>query len=185
MALARLQMGARILDVGSAESTFPLSAASLGFKVTAVDPRGLPYEHPNLTTVSARLEDLDVPDERYDAVFLISTIEHVGLPAYGIRPGREMVRDDGADRKLLDRIAAELLAAGGIVVITTPYGGVDETDFERIYDDAALTRLLDGWEVLQRIDMARSGPMQWNALPSGGTVDKDGVAMLVARPAAS
>ena len=31
-ALSRLEPGARILDIGSAESTFPLSAASLGYR---------------------------------------------------------------------------------------------------------------------------------------------------------
>ena len=40
--------GARILDIGSAESTFPLSAASLGYRVTAIDQRPLAYSHPNL-----------------------------------------------------------------------------------------------------------------------------------------
>jgi 2-polyprenyl-3-methyl-5-hydroxy-6-metoxy-1,4-benzoquinol methylase len=185
MALGRLGAGARILDVGSAESTFPLSAASLGFQVTAVDPRGLPYEHPNLETVSARFEDLKAPAERFDAVFLISTIEHVGLPAYGIQPHGEVVPGGGADREMLDRIRAELIGAEGIVVITTPYGRVDVTDFERTYDDAALARLLEGWEVLERIDMTRRGPREWNVLPDGGTVDDDGVAMLVARPVSS
>jgi 2-polyprenyl-3-methyl-5-hydroxy-6-metoxy-1,4-benzoquinol methylase len=185
MALGRLEAGARILDVGSAESTFPLSAASLGFRVTAVDPRGLPYEHPNLETISARFEDLGAPAERFGAVFLISTIEHVGLPAYGIRPHGEVTPGDGADREMLDRIRAELIGVDGIVVITTPYGRVDVTDFERTYDDAALVRLLEGWEVLQRIDMTRRGSLEWDVLPGGGTVDEDGVAMVVARPAAS
>jgi hypothetical protein len=185
MALGRLEAGARILDVGSAESTFPLSAASLGFRVTAVDPRGLPYEHPNLETISARFEDLEAPAERFGAVFLISTIEHVGLPAYGIRPHGGVTPGDGADREMLDQIRTELIAADGIVVITTPYGAVDVTDFERIYDDAALVRLLEGWEVLERIDMTRRGPLEWDVLPDGETVDEDGVAMLVARPAAS
>src|SRR5271155_4432893 len=46
--LGRLDPPARILDVGGAESTFALSAASLGYRVTAIDPQGVPYEHPNL-----------------------------------------------------------------------------------------------------------------------------------------
>src|ERR1700677_3043737 len=36
-ALGRVSPPARVLDIGSAESTFPLSAASLGYQVTALD----------------------------------------------------------------------------------------------------------------------------------------------------
>jgi hypothetical protein len=185
MALGRLPDGARILDVGSAESSFPLSAASLGFQVTAVEPRGLPYEHPNLTTFAGRLEDLPAPEERFAAVFLVSTIEHVGLPAYGITPSGPVTPGAGADRETLVRLRGELLAADGLMVITTPYGPVGVTDFERTYDDEALARLLEGWEVLQRVNLTRRGALEWGVLDEGETVDEDGVAMIVARPAAS
>ena len=60
-ALSRLGPGTRILDIGSAESTFPLSAASLGYRVTAIDPRPLAYSHPNLESHAALLEDWDGP----------------------------------------------------------------------------------------------------------------------------
>ena len=74
-ALSRLGPGARILDIGSAESTFPLSAASLGYQVTAIDPRPLAYSHPNLESHPVLLEDWDAPAGSFDAAFLISTIE--------------------------------------------------------------------------------------------------------------
>jgi hypothetical protein len=187
MALGRLPIGASILDVGSAESTFPLSAASLGYRVTAVDPRGLPYTHPHLATVAGTFEDLPAPDaaERFAAVFLISTIEHVGLPAYGVTPHGEVHPGEGADRELLDRVRRELLADGGMVVITTPYGYQRVTDFERTYDDGSLARLLEGWEVLERTIVSHSEPLVWNVPQTDGPTDDPGVAMIVARPAAS
>ena len=66
-ALSRLGPGARILDIGSAESTFPLSAASLGYQITAIDPRPLAYSHPNLESHAALLEDWDAPPASFDA----------------------------------------------------------------------------------------------------------------------
>ena len=127
--------GARILDVGSAESTFPLSAASLGYKVTAIDPRPLPYSHPNLESHAARFEEWDAPSERFAAAFLISTIEHVGLRAYGERAYGSTEHGEGADLELINRVR-ELLAPDGILVLTTPYGQrVDTTELERIYDE--------------------------------------------------
>jgi 2-polyprenyl-3-methyl-5-hydroxy-6-metoxy-1,4-benzoquinol methylase len=181
MALGRVDSGSRILDVGSAESTFPLSAASLGYQVTAVDPRGLPYDHPNLETVAARFEDLPTPQEPYAAVFLVSTIEHVGLPAYGVQPRGEVHPGLGADREMLAHVR-ELLSDDGIVVVTTPYGTRQVTDFERTYDDDALASLLVGWEVLQRAVVARRDPSVWENAFEGESVDGGGVVMVVAKP---
>jgi hypothetical protein len=183
-ALGRLPTGARILDVGSAESTFPLSAASLGYQVTAVDPRGLSYSHPNLRTVAATVENLPAPPptERFDAMFLISTIEHVGLPAYGVTPHGEVLPGAGADLELLDRARDELLADDGIVVITTPYGRRGVTDFERTYDDDSLTHLLEGWEVLERVIVSQSQRLVWTVAQADAPLGDPGVAMVVARP---
>jgi 2-polyprenyl-3-methyl-5-hydroxy-6-metoxy-1,4-benzoquinol methylase len=186
MALSRLPADASILDVGSAESTFPLSAASLGFRVTAVDPRGLPYSHPNLEVIAGRFEDLPAPERPFDAVFLISTIEHVGLSAYGVRPHGDTTPGQGADRDLVKRIGLGLLAENGLLVLTTPYGAAAVDDFERIYDDAALESLFEGWTVIERRVATRRDRVTWEAL--GGerpTVVGDGVAMIIATPTPS
>ncbi len=184
MALGRLEPGSKILDVGSAESTFPLSAASLGYRVTAVDPRGLPYTHPNLETVAGRFEDLETPGERFAAVFLISTIEHVGLPAYGIQPQGDVHPGLGADRDLLDHVR-DLLVEDGIVVLTTPYGASRVNDFERTYDDEALDRLLEGWETVERRVAVRRGDLTWEPVSGDVTAGDVSVVMVVARPASA
>jgi hypothetical protein len=185
MALGRLPHGASILDVGSAESTFPLSAASLGYRVTAVDPRGLPYSHPNLDVLAGRFEDLPTPEQRFDAVFLISTIEHVGLPAYGVVPRGVVLPGSGADRELLERVSSELLSEDGLLVVTMPYGPEAVDDFERTYGDDALDRLLDGWTVVERRAASRRDGVTWEIQGESATVDEDGVMMILASPARS
>lgn len=182
MALGRLRLGSSILDVGSAESTFPLSAASLGYRVTAVEPRGLPYSHPLLETVAARFEDLPAPERPFDAVFLISTIEHVGLPAYGVTPHGEVTPGLGADRELLQRVRTKLLAPDGFVVVTTPYGERAVDDFERTYDDDALQALFDGWKVTERRTAGARDAVTWEPREPGVPVGDDGVVMIVATP---
>ena len=179
-ALCRLHAGARILDIGSAESTFPLSAASLGYKVTAIDPRPLMYSHPNLESYACRLEDWDAPAEPFAAVTLISTIEHIGLGAYGEPVYGSPEHGTGADLAFLDRVS-RLLAPEGVMILTTPYGTRGITELERIYDADSLDRLLAGWDVLERRIVVRRDPLVWDA---DGTMEPGdrGVVMLIASP---
>jgi hypothetical protein len=180
-ALGQLTPPARILDIGSAESWFPLSAASLGHEVTAVDLRPLPYAHPNLTSFAGRFEDWEAPPDPFDAVFLISTIEHVGLGAYGdsayggAAPGR------GADRDMLQRVR-RLLADDGLVALTTPYGPAAVTELERVYDADSIAALLEGWNVVQRHEVFRQDDLTW-ATGAPPSVDARGVVMVLATPA--
>jgi SAM-dependent methyltransferase len=177
-ALGRVSPPARILDIGSAESTFPLSAASLGYRVTALDLRPLPYSHPNLESFAGRFEDWEPHEERFDAAFLISTIEHVGVGAYGEPSYGKGTAGHGADRAMVERLG-ELLVPGGLLVITTPYGVAEVNELERTYDDESLDALVEGWKVLERHTITTSGGLTWmpGERPSSG---ERGVAMLVA-----
>jgi SAM-dependent methyltransferase len=180
-ALGRLKHGARVLDIGSAESTFPLSAAALGYHVTAVDLRPLPYSHPNLESFAGRFEDWEPPAEPFDAAFLISTVEHVGLGAYGEAAYGERVAGRGADRRMLEGLR-ELLAPGGLVVITTPYGVAKVDQLERTYDEQSLQALVEGWDVLERSVIVARDKLTWlpGESPRKG---QRGVVMLVISPA--
>ena len=177
--LATLEPGARIIDIGAAESTFALSAASLGYRVTAIDLRSMPdFKHPNLELVIQRFEDWQAPVDGFDAAFLISTIEHVGLGAYGEAHYGEDSVGAGADRALVDCLGNRL-AKHGKLILTVPYGDASIGDLERSYDDAGLDRLLDGWRILKRRICVQLGQLQW--LPADGHQEgRRGVAMIVA-----
>lgn len=179
-ALGSVPPAARILEIGSAESTFSLSAASLGFRITAVDPRPLPYTHPNLESFAGPLEQLAPPVEPFAAAFLISTIEHVGLGAYGEDAYGDGQPGAAADRALLHRVR-ELLSPDGLLVLSTPYGPVGVSEFERTYDDAALTKLLAGWRITERQLVVRRDPLTWEAVDHAGPQDR-GVVMVRATP---
>jgi 2-polyprenyl-3-methyl-5-hydroxy-6-metoxy-1,4-benzoquinol methylase len=179
-ALSQLKPGARILDVGSAESTFPLSAASLGYQVTAIDPRPLRISHQNLKSFACLLEDWQPQRERFAAAFLISTIEHVGLGAYGEQSYGCSRHGVGADRAVLDRIRG-LLAPDGLMILTTPYGKREITELERIYDEASFTKLLDGWKVLKRQFVVRRDALVWEPADTNEPGAR-GVVMVIAVP---
>jgi len=177
-ALASLRPPARILDVGSGESTLPLSLASLGYSVTALDPRPLRLRHPLLESVESTLEDFSADPGSYDAVCCISTVEHFGIGAYG-----EHASDEDADLAALARLR-ELVKPDGFLVLTVPFGEPRPGPDQRVYDEERLRRLLDGWEVAERELVTRIDRRTWvsiaaaDAGPSGG----ESAALIVARP---
>lgn len=152
-ALAELPVGSRIIDVGSTESPVALSLASLGHRVTALDPRPYPLEHANLEVHIGPLETYQT-DDTFDAAVLLSSIEHFGLGAYNLPEDAE------ADIKALARLR-ELLKPGGTLVLTTPYGDAPTTKLQRTYSPDQLDALLAGWEVRERSYLTRVTSTEW------------------------
>ncbi len=84
------ELGARpgklkILDVGCTNSWLSISLASLGHEVYGVDMRSYSFSHPNLVFFQGDV--LNLKETGFDAVVALSTLEHVGLGAYGEEKG--------------------------------------------------------------------------------------------------
>lgn len=172
-ALARVAPPARLLDVGSVESSVALTVASLGYEVTALDLRPYPFRHPQLTAVEARLEEWTPGEGLFDAILCISTIEHIGLGWYG-----EEHRDEDGDRRALDRLKT-LLSEDGFLVLTVPYGRRSIDEVQRVYDHDALQELLAGWRIDDLTVVEQSDPQTWERVDSSA---ERAVAMVVAYP---
>jgi hypothetical protein len=173
-ALADLPAGARIVDVGGAESTVGLSLATLGHRVTVVDPRRLALRHPNLAHAACRLDELPVSAARFDAAVALSAVEHFGLEHYG--PG--LVADERLDLAALARLR-ELVVPGGRLVLTVPFAeqaSVD--DFQRVYDEPGLCELLSGWDVRTSLRAGRIDRLTWQM--GAASRERHGVALVVA-----
>jgi 2-polyprenyl-3-methyl-5-hydroxy-6-metoxy-1,4-benzoquinol methylase len=171
--LAQVPAGSHVLDVGASESSVSLSLATLGYLVTAVDPRGYALTHPNITTVVSGAEELPA-GLQFDAVICLSTIEHIGVGSYG-----QDVKADGdvvAMQNLL-----RLTRRGGVLVFTAPYGRWHVTDLQRIYDDEHLRGILLGWTVERREYLVRDGGGTWFLSAEPGDPGTDGVVLLRAR----
>jgi SAM-dependent methyltransferase len=142
--LNNLPKGQKILDLGCTESTFPLQAATLGYNVTGFDFRKYPYAHPNLQFVQGDILKLPFSDEEFDAVFCISTIEHIGLGSYADP------KDQGqADQKAVKE-AARVLKKNGTLVLTVPYGILIPNDHHRVYNQNSLSGLLNGFKIQEQ-----------------------------------
>jgi 2-polyprenyl-3-methyl-5-hydroxy-6-metoxy-1,4-benzoquinol methylase len=177
-ALAPIEAGASILDVGAAESTLAFSLASLGYRVTALDVRPYPLAHPSLQTVVASIHDWD-HNESFDAVVCLSTIEHIGLSAYD-----DPAAGEGGDLLAMRRMR-ELTKPGGLLVLTAPVGRASVNEFQRTYDEAGLEALLEGWDVEDLTVARRQDRKTWVVASKGveSTTEEAGVALVTARRA--
>ena len=152
-----------------------LALASLGYRVTVVDPRGYPIAHPNLTVREARYDELADDDRGFDAAVVLSAVEHFGLGHYeGDEPGR-----DSADEETL-RDLRERLAPGGRLVLTAPFGIAKVDAFQRVYDEAGIDELLSGWHVAERCHYWQDDDMSWRPGSVDQTKGRPGVVLLVA-----
>jgi hypothetical protein len=178
-AIARAFDGpAAILDVGGSESTVGLSLATLGHDVTIVDPRAHPLRHRNLTHAACRLDELPAGGRPFDAAVVLSAVEHFGLEHYGV----------GGDDERLDLAAMatlrERVRPGGLLVLTVPFAETASVDdFQRVYDEAGLARLLRGWTVQTSLRAGRIDRLTWEL--DAPSRERHGVALVTARPAGS
>lgn len=107
----RLNKGSKILDIGSAESDLPLYLHASGFAVIPFDQRNYPFL-PSVRGDAIRLHDYFEPAS-FDAISVISTIEHIGLGSYGDH------KSPVSYSYLIDQWKI-LLKPGGYMVMTLP-----------------------------------------------------------------
>ena len=153
-ALASVEPGAEVLDVGATESSVCLSLATLGYRVTAIDPRSNPLSHERLEVVVGRIEDWEHEGE-FDAVICLSTIEHLGTGAY-----EQEAVERRVDLEAMKRMR-EFTRAGGMLVLTTAVGRSSVDEFGRVYDREGLDQLLEGWDVTDLTLGQRRDPKTW------------------------
>ena len=162
----------KILDVGGAESNLAKTLAELGFDTTVIDIN--PVEHGKAKYIKANILQYEFPENTFDIILSISTIEHVGLKAYG-----QKVEDQEGDIKTIQKIY-KWLKPDGISIITLPYGKPHHPPtFERVYNQETLTNriLIDKWEI---IEMQYATNMNgWSYCTEAEAQDKDSVILLI------
>jgi SAM-dependent methyltransferase len=144
--LSLLPEGANVLDVGCSESILSHVLVMRGFRVTGLDLRDYPFRSKQMLFVKRNIADTGFPEDVFDGIVLVSTIEHVGLQVYG-----QSLVDSTLDVKAMHELI-RILKFGGLIMITTPFVGREETRItrsERQYGFGRLEKLIDGLEILR------------------------------------
>ena len=103
------------MDIGCCQSRLSIELASLGYDVYGVDFNEYPFSHPNFHFVKADIMKLPFPNNFFDCIISISTIEHIGYGVYN-----DPICEN-ADKKAISEMKRVLMPKGHIL-ITVPYG---------------------------------------------------------------
>jgi len=154
----------RVLDVGCTDGGNFLSPtlATLGWDVFGIDIRPWIYTHTNFQFQTGDIaEGTDFPEDFFDVVIAVSSIEHFGLAQrYGIKE-----QNLAADQEAVDEIS-RILKPDGIFLLTVPYGkGGIIQPAERIYNNETLGALISGWIIAEQTFFHLSGTGKWEEVP--------------------
>lgn len=144
-----------IVDIGSVESVLPLALAMRGHKVVALDPRGYAYTHPGLTAVDDTVAGWSGPDGQLAAITCVSAIEHFGIGFYS------QAKSDGRADLAAMQTFKSWLAPDGVLVLTVPFGRQTIDDQQRVYDDAGISELMEGFTIRRREAYRRIDDLTW------------------------
>ena len=135
---------------------------------------------PGLETVVADARELPFPDESFDQVLLVSTLEHIG--ADNDRYGSQGEPDD-AGRAASLRELRRILRPGGSLLVTVPLGEPGDHGWFRQEDVPGWTRLFTGAGFfVEELEAYELGDEGWRSAP---TFDPQGVVYGTRGPAAS
>jgi SAM-dependent methyltransferase len=143
---ARQRLGGarRILDVGCSTSDYLADLACerprQGRRVYGLDPDA-PQPIRDVGVVKGTIVAPPFPAASFDLILCISTVEHIGLPIYG---QHEFPHGD----ILALRHVRRLLAPGGRLLLTVPFGRAQVNPWFRVYDRWGLHRLTGGFRAL-------------------------------------
>jgi SAM-dependent methyltransferase len=143
-ALQRIGGARRVLDVGCSTSDYLAELAQAephrGRRVHGLDPDA-PQPIRNVGIVKGTVVAPPFPTASFDLILCVSTVEHVGLPIYG---QHEFPHGD----ILAMRHMRRLLAPGGRLLMTVPFGRAQVNPWFRVYGGGGLRRLTGGFRAL-------------------------------------
>lgn len=144
--LKAIQKNSLVLDVGCSESLVTHELIRKGFRVVGLDINDYPFKDKHVVFIKRNLLKTELPSGVFDVITMVSTIEHIGLEAYG-----QIVKDTDADIEALSELK-RILKDQGIIIVTTPYVGTYKLKVGnnvRLYNKRRLKKLVSGLKIIK------------------------------------
>jgi SAM-dependent methyltransferase len=114
--------------------------------VVGIDIRDYPFKDKRMMFLRRNVLDTLLPDNTFDAIPVVSTIEHIGLEQYG-----QTVKDADGDLRVMKELV-RILKHEGILILTTPYIAGEPLrviSLERVYNRQRLGELMKGLKIIK------------------------------------
>jgi len=166
----------KVLDIGctARHNYIPPTLCFAGWEVYGIDLRQWQFSHPNFHLIIEDARYMSAPDETYNCVYAVSTIEHIGLHGYY---GNKEFDADG-DIKTAREIL-RVLKPFGRFIITVPYakkyfsrGGA------RRYDADRLARLIEGFNLVSKSFYIQERGGKWIPIKQDELTNKEVIALV-------
>jgi SAM-dependent methyltransferase len=158
----------RVLDVGcTARMNYvPAVLTSLGWEVWGIDFREFKFKHPNFKLILEDIRHTSFSDNFFDAVYAVSTIEHIGLSGrYGL--SKEDLDGDCQAIKEISRITRK----DGVFLCTIPWGKAKIIKpLQRVYDKNDLERLFECCQRIETVYYSQGTDGYWTMLPEESAI---------------
>ncbi len=155
--------GKKVLDIGctSRWNLLPATLVGLGWEVYGIDTRELKFRHHNFHFVGEDIRNTSFPDNFFDCICAISTIEHIGLSGrFGVTKA-----DPQGDVKAIKEVQ-RIIRPSGTFLVTVPYGQRALIHpLHKVYDKVQLKELFGAWRTKQEIYYARDEEGYWEIVP--------------------
>ncbi len=159
--LNSIQKG-KVLDIGcSARLNFlPASLAMLGWEVYGIDIREFKLRFSNFHFSLQDIRGTSFGDNFFDAVYALSTLEHIGL---GGRWGITSDDPEGDARAVKE--VERIIRHNGTFLVTVPYGQRKIVgSLHKVYDKPWLRQLFSNWIIKEEIYYVRNHEGYWDSV---------------------
>jgi SAM-dependent methyltransferase len=137
----------KVLDAGSALNHRHVVDALLprigNLCIATIEPEPVAFLQKRVSYVYADLRNLPFRDGQFDVIASISTLEHIGMD--NRRYGSALARSSDPDRELRTVIEelVRVLAPGGELFVSVPYGVPEDYGWLRQFDRTGLKRIIE------------------------------------------
>jgi len=143
-----------ILDAGCCESKIVIELASLGYKVYGLDLGKYYFKHKNFTFVNEDITVNSFPNDLFDRIIAVSSLEHIGLGRYD----KTQTNGDLIALKELARVLKKM----GKLIITLPFGKPIDTDWYRVYNVKRLMSMFKEADlIIEKMDIFFRENQEW------------------------
>ena len=135
------QISPTVLDVGTTDSLLIYELLNRGYDVLGIDQRAYQENNPHtkvIDIINIDRNELERSIGKFDYILAVSTIEHIGLSAYG-----EFYLSENGDKMAMEQLHY-ILKDNGYFLITVPNKHFG-TDTGRGYSYQDFEKLIDGF----------------------------------------